>query len=59
MVQLNEKLGKNLITATTREVSYPMYWVILEKGSFGIFRIILVSKEEKRFTIQEKKKCYL
>ena len=41
--------------------------VIHEKVSFGIFRIILVSKEEKNFTIESKDKvqslskfsCYL
>ena len=32
------------------------YWVILKKVSFGIFRTILVSKEEKNFTIKSKDK---
>ena len=34
----------------------PRYWVILKKVSSGIFRIILVSKEEKKFTIECKDK---
>ena len=32
------------------------YRVILKKVSFGIFRIILVSKEEKNFTLETKDK---
>ena len=33
-----------------------MYRVILEKVSFGIFSIILISKEEKNFTMKSKDK---
>ena len=33
-----------------------MYRVVLKKVSFGIFRIILVSMEEKNFTIESKDK---
>ena len=32
------------------------YWVILKKVSFGIFAIIMVSKEDKNFTIESKGK---
>ena len=31
-----------------------LYRVILKKVSFGVFRIILVSKEDKKFTIESK-----
>jgi len=33
--------------------------VILKKVSFSIFKIILVSKEEKNFTVRAKTKGYL
>ena len=33
-----------------------IYRVILKKVSFGVFRTILVSKEEKMFTIKSKDK---
>ena len=35
------------------------YQVILEKVSFGIFRTIFISKEEKNFNIKTKTKSYL
>ena len=35
---------------------FPLYRVILKKVSFGIFRTILVSKEETNFTIKSKDK---
>ena len=36
-----------------------LYWAILKKVLFGIFRTILVFKEEKKFTIESKDKGYL
>ena len=33
-----------------------MYRVFLKKVSFGVFRIMLVSKEEKNFTVESKDK---
>ena len=45
--------------SSTPYIKHPakaMYWVILKKVSFGIFRIILVSKKEKKSTIQGRNK---
>ena len=49
----NRKIGGK----TKRKAAQEMrYWVILKKVSFCIFRIILVSKVEKNFTIESKDK---
>ena len=47
---LNQDTDYNLFSKRNR------YWVILKKVSFGVFRTILVSKEEKNFTIKSKDK---
>ena len=39
-----------------KDFDYRRYRVILKKVLFGIFRVILVSKEEKNFTIESKDK---
>ena len=54
-----ESLGLQVITeeySISFEWNEYMYRVILKKVSFGIFSIIMVSKEEKDFTMKSKAK---
>ena len=45
-----------MTTVPTWMIGIFFYRVIFKKVSFGIFRIILVSKEEKNFTIESEGK---
>ena len=42
--------------SVSQSVFLSMYRVFFKKVSFGVFRIILVSKEEKNFTVESKDK---